>query len=137
MSESAAWTQPVPDEDSAAYWEALRHGVVLFQRCADCGHAQWYFRAMCSQCWSRSLDQVASSGRGSVYSVTTVEQTADPALAAELPFTLALVQLEEGPRVLGRIEGDGAVGIGDPVTATFRDIGEFSLLYFRLAGDVT
>lgn len=134
MSDPIAWTQPIPDEDSAPYWEGLKNGVVLFQRCADCGHAQWYFRAMCARCWSRNIDEVASSGRGTVYSFTTVHQTADAALAAELPFTLALVDLEEGPRVLGRIEGDDAVEIGDAVAATFRDIGEFRLLYFRAEG---
>lgn len=124
------FTQPVPDEDSAPYWEGLRNRRLLVQRCADCGHTQWYFRAMCTACWSRKLEHVQSSGRGVVYSFTEVHQTADAALQAELPYTLALVDLEEGPRVLGRIE-EGTVAIGDAVGASFRDIGESTLLYFK------
>ena len=131
MSEPIAFTQPVPDEDSAPYWAGLRNGVLLVQRCAACGAAQWYFRAMCANCWSRDLAHEASSGRGTVYSFTEVYQTADLALQEELPFTLALVELEEGPRVLGRVDG-GPVAIGGDVTATFRDIGDTTLLCFRL-----
>jgi uncharacterized protein len=128
-----AFTQPIPDDDSLPYWEALRRHELLFQRCGACGHAQWYFRAMCAACWSRDLERVAASGAGTVYSFTEVHQSADPALQAELPFTLALVELAEGPRVLGRIE-EGTVAIGDAVMASFRDIGEWTLLTFRPTG---
>lgn len=134
MTEGTAFVTPLPDPDSERYWAALREGIVLYQRCAACGHAQLYFRAVCKRCWSRELEDTPASGRGTVYSFTVMHQTSDPALAAETPFVLALVDLEEGPRVLGRVEADpDAVTVGASVSATFRDIGEATLLYFALA----
>lgn len=126
---------PVPDADSEAFWEGLRQGVLLYQRCAACGHAQLYFRAMCRACWSRSLEAVPASGQGTVYSFTIVHQVGRPALDAETPFTLVLVDLDEGPRVLARLAADaGATAIGDRVRAGFRAVGGFNLLEFERGG---
>lgn len=126
---------PEPDADSLPYWTALRERRVVVQRCRGCGHAQLYFRAICTACWSRDLEAAPAAGSGTVYSFTIVHSVGEPALAAELPYALALVELDEGPRVMTRIEGDPeTVGIGDRVEATFRDIGEQTLLYFRQDG---
>ncbi len=132
-SEAASIPVPEPDGDSQPYWEALKQRRVLFQRCRGCGQAQLYFRAVCRNCWSRDLENVEAAGTGTVYSYTIVHSVGEPALAAELPYALALVELAEGPRVMTRIEGNPeAVEIGQAVVATFRDISdEFTLLYFR------
>lgn len=122
---------PTPDADSQVYWDNLRKDVLSVQRCVACGRAQLYFRAMCRHCWSRELSVETASGRGTVYSFTVVHQTGHPALNAETPYVLALITLDEGPRVLARIEGDpAAAAIGDRVHATFHDAGDFRLLYF-------
>lgn len=132
MSQNSSLPVPIPDSDSEPYWDGLREGILRYQRCQNCEHAQLYFRAMCRRCWSRRLETASSLGRGSVYSFTVVHQTGNAALSRELPFVLALVDLDEGPRVLSRIEADsGRVAIGDRVTATFHDIDGFRLLYFR------
>jgi uncharacterized OB-fold protein len=124
---------PTPDADSTPYWQALREHRVLFQRCAACGHSQLYFRALCRSCWSRDLHEVQAGGTGTVHSLTVCHSVGNPALAAELPYALALVDLDEGPRVMTRIVGEpSSVRIGDRVTATFRDLDEeCSLLYFE------
>ncbi|MBV9749222.1 MAG: Zn-ribbon domain-containing OB-fold protein [Acetobacteraceae bacterium] len=133
-----AYPRPEPDPDSLPYWNALREGRVLVQRCAACGKAQLYFRAICRYCWSRDLTPEQASGTGTVYSYSVVHTVGDPALAAEVPYALAIVELNEGPRVMTRIEGDPeVVRIGDRVRASFRDIGDdVTLLHFtREAAD--
>jgi uncharacterized OB-fold protein len=128
-----AFPKPAPDADSTAYWQALREHRVLFQRCGACGHSQLYFRALCRSCWSRDLHEVQAAGSGTVHSFTICHSVGNRALAAELPYALALVDLDEGPRVMTRIAGEPeSVRIGDRVTATFRDLDdEWSLLYFE------
>ncbi|WP_373069407.1 Zn-ribbon domain-containing OB-fold protein [Gemmatimonas sp.] len=122
---------PKPDADSELFWAALRDEHLLVQRCGACGTAQLYFRAMCSACWSRDLAHEQSPGHGMVYSFSVVHQIGQPALRAEVPYALALVDLDEGPRVLSRVVGDpDAVQIGQRVTATFRHFSEHTLLYF-------
>lgn len=132
-SHKPEYPRPEPDPDSRPYWDALREHRVLFQHCRACGNAQLYFRVVCRVCWSRDLEQLQAAGSGSVYSYSVVHSVGDPALAAELPYALAIVELDEGPRVMTRIEGDpDVVRIGDRVQATFRDIGgDFTLLHFR------
>jgi uncharacterized OB-fold protein len=124
---------PTPDADSAPYWEALREHRVLFQRCGACGNSQLYFRALCRSCWSRDLHEVQAAGTGTVHSFTICHSVGNAALAAELPYALALVDLDEGPRVMTRIAAEPeSVRIGDRVTATYRDLDdESSLLYFE------
>ena len=125
--------QPEPDGDSEPYWQALREKRVVVQRCRSCGEHQLYFRAICRHCWSREVEAVDAKGSGTIYSFTIVYTVGEPALAAEVPYALAIVELDEGARVMTRIEGDpDRVRIGDPVVATFRGIGDgVNLLYFR------
>ena len=129
--------KPVPDPDSEPYWNALKEERLLVQRCRDCGETQLYFRAVCRSCWSRDVEEVEASGKGTVYSYSISYSVGDPALKAELPYAIVMVDLEEGARVLSRLDGDpDAVRIGDAVVATFRRIDdEATLLHFRPAGD--
>lgn len=90
------------------FWEAAERHELAIQRCDACGTHQFYPRPFCLACYSDSVRWVTASGRGTVYSHTTV-------LMAEPAYTLALIDLEEGPRMLAGIAGD-AVEIGDPVT---------------------
>jgi uncharacterized OB-fold protein len=126
---------PIPDSDSERYWAALSHGKVTYQRCERCGAKQLYFRALCRECWSSDLVIETSAGNGTVYSYTVLNNVGNPVLAREAPLIIALVDLDEGPRVLGRIE-DAAdlVQIGARVGPTFRqlDAGP-TLLHFHLA----
>ena len=111
-------SRPVPWD--AEFWLNTAAGVLSIQHCRDCRRLQHYPRPACSTCLSTDLKFVPVSGRGSVYSFTVVRQPADPAFAGEVPYALVDVLLEEGPRLLSRIDG-GADGlqIGDAVTVTF------------------
>jgi uncharacterized OB-fold protein len=71
---------------------------LLIQRCASCGHHQYYPRPICLACQATDLALVEASGRGRLYSFTVVHRSVNPRFQA--PYTVALVDLEEGPRLL-------------------------------------
>lgn len=87
-------------------------------------------RGLCPHCWSDKLEWVESSGRGTVYSVTTVHRAPTPVFSSNTPYVIALVDLDEGPRMFANVIGDGArgVAIGDRVEVTYEDRGEGALV---------
>lgn len=105
------------DPTTAEYWAAARGGRLLLQCCADCGHHQFYPRPFCLACESREVRWREAGGHGLVYSMTTVRIPVTPALTP--PYVLALVDLDEGPRLLTNIVG--ACGIGDRVRIGWAD----------------
>ena len=126
---------PIPDETTAFYWAAARDGRLEVQRCACCGSWRFPPTIACPSCQSEDLVPTPVSGRGSVYSFTVVRQAFDPAYAAELPYVVALVELEEDPnvRILTNIVGaePSAITVGMPVEVTFEDRDGAALPVFR------
>jgi uncharacterized OB-fold protein len=92
-----------PDHGTQAWWDATREGKFLVQRCAGCDHRQHYPRNLCTACGGTDLTYDEASGRGQIYSHTTVRRAPHPAF--EAPYVVALVRLEEGPVVLSNITG--------------------------------
>ena len=81
------------------YRRYLESGELGFQRCAGCGAAVFYPRVLCPVCGSAELAWETSSGRGTVYATTAVyRRDADP-------YNVVLVDLEEGFRMMSRVEG--------------------------------
>lgn len=116
---------PVVNADSAPYWEGARDNKLLLQRCSDCGTLRFFPRYLCTECGSDNTDWVEAAGRGTVHSFTVVHRAAFPEFQAQTPYVVALVDLEEGPRMMSNIVGDDAleVEIGDAVTVEFEDRG--------------
>jgi uncharacterized OB-fold protein len=92
-----------PSESTKDYEEGLLAGVLRVQRCEVCGLAQLYPRILCVHCGAQSLRWEEASGKGSIYSYTVVRRAPSPEFADDVPYALALVDLDEGPRVLARI----------------------------------
>lgn len=103
-----------PNAETKPFWDGISAGELRLQRCADCSRAVFYPRVVCPHCFSDRLSWFTASGTGTVYSCTVARRPAGE-FAAQAPFTLALIDLEEGPRMLSRITGDGQCGIGDQV----------------------
>jgi len=121
---------PVPDRETAPFWEAAREGRLRIQRCRGCGRTVFYPRSLCPHCHSAELEWVDCSGRGSVYSFTVVQRTSEE-FKAELPFIVGLVELEEGVRMMARLEvAEPAVGMS--VEVWFERVSdELSLPHFK------
>ncbi len=118
-------TTPLPapriGPDGAAFWQGANRGELLLQRCTDCGRARYFPSLVCPDCGSDAAEWVAASGRGSVYSFTIVHRAPSQAFRGRVPYVIALVDLDEGPRMMANIIGDDAlsVAVGDPVTVDF------------------
>jgi uncharacterized OB-fold protein len=112
---------PVVNADSRPYWEGAREGKLLLQRCGDCGTLRFFPRYLCTACGSDRTEWAEASGRGTVHSFTIVHRAAFPEFQARTPYVVALVDLEEGPRIMTNIVGDDAlaVSIGDAVVVEF------------------
>lgn len=105
------------DPSAQVFWEAAGEERFLLQHCLDCGAVQHYPRAFCVRCMSDHIDWRDASGLGVVYSQTTVRIPLDASL--DQPYVVAIVQLEEGPRLLTHLV-DGALEIGSPVRLRWR-----------------
>jgi len=112
---------PIVNADSAPYWQGAREDRLLLQRCRDCGVLRFFPRYLCTACGSDRVDWTEVSGRGTVHSFTIVHRAAFPEFQARTPYVVALIDLEEGPRMMTNIVGRDAlkVAIGGAVTVTF------------------
>jgi uncharacterized OB-fold protein len=126
---------PVIDHDSAPYWEAAREGRLDIPLCGDCGKHHFYPRAICPYCHSDNLKFDTVSGRGVVHTFTIARRPAGPAFADDVPYVVALIELEEGPRMMSRIQTDDpeTVQIGARVEVTFvKATDEITFPYFKM-----
>lgn len=121
---------PEPNADSRAYWNAARERRLLIRSCKACGTKHFMPRNGCPQCWSEDLEWVESSGHAIVYTFSIVRRAPLPEFAANAPYVVAMVDLDEGPRMYTNIVGASAleVAIGDRVEVSFDDRGDGCLV---------
>jgi uncharacterized OB-fold protein len=110
--------EPYGDPNTYAFWDAARSGRLLIQRCTACGAHQFYGRPFCLACDGEAVEWVPAAGTGTVYSVTTVHVRWYP--EHEPPYQVAVVALDEGPRLTANIVGEAAA-IGDRVAVAWRE----------------
>jgi uncharacterized protein len=91
---------PTPTPETEHFWEGARAGELRLQRCDDCAHVYFPPRPFCPACASRSVSVFAASGRGRLESYVISHR---PHRALEAPYAIALVALEEGPRMMSNI----------------------------------
>lgn len=117
---------PTIDAASAPYWEAARQGRLLIAQCATCGRVHHYPRPFCPHCWSEDVHPVQASGAGILYTYSVVYVNDLAPFKERLPYVAAIVELDEGPRLMTTIENIEperlAVGMG--VTAVFRPVND-------------
>jgi uncharacterized OB-fold protein len=122
----SALPQPEPNGDSRPYWDAAAQGRLVIRACKACGALHFMPRNQCPQCWSDRLEWVDSKGQGTVYSLSTLHRAPSPAFGANTPYVIAMVDLDEGPRMFANIVGEGALqaAIGERVEVVFEARGE-------------
>jgi uncharacterized OB-fold protein len=121
---------PVPDAVTQPFWDGVAEGVLRLQRCRACGRHVFYPRAVCPHCGSGDLAWVEASGAGAVHAFTVVHR-APAEYRPDVPYVVALVDLEEGVRMMTRLVDvePAAVRVGMPVEAAIQ--GEPRLPCFR------
>ena len=126
-----------PTEISRFFWDAAKEHRLVFQRCRLCGTRVFYPRDICPgpQCFGiGTLDWVESTGKGRVYSYTISYQPAHPAFADDVPYVIAIIEMDEGWRMDTNIINidPKEVRIGMPVEVIWDDVTpEFSLPKFQ------
>lgn len=137
MSDVAVVAKPrmVISPRTQAFWDAADEGRLLLQHCAYCGHTQHYARPLCVSCWSDAVSWHESAGRGAVWAFTVIHVPGHPAWKSATPYVVAVVELDEGPRIATNIVDidPSDVSIGMRVLMTplrDPDVGQ-TLLVFR------
>lgn len=118
---SPATPLPRPTSLSKPFWDACREGRLTVQKCTACDTLTFIPQPCCGNCLSENLEWVESSGRGTLYSFTTVYRPQQPAF--EVPYTVVVVELEEGYYMLSNLRGvePEDVKIGLPLEVVFEE----------------
>lgn len=129
---------PIVDPDTEPFWHAAREHKLLVKRCAECGQAHFYPRELCPHCHSDAVSWLEAKGSGEIYSFTVARRGAGPAFQSDAPYVVAVVQLDEGCRMMTNIVGTppDEVRIGQRVEVSYEEVtADITLPKFRLAGE--
>jgi uncharacterized OB-fold protein len=113
---------PAPTELTEPFWAGGLSGQLRLQQCADCGHIRYPISTICPRCLSPESAWTAVSGHGTVQSYIVFERAYHDAWADQVPYVVALIELDEGPVLISNVVGaePSAVRVGQPVTAVFQ-----------------
>jgi uncharacterized OB-fold protein len=113
---------PKPTPETQSFWDAANRGELQLQRCSECSRTYFPPRPFCPACASRSVEEFAASGEATLYSYVIVHRGPK---GWDIPYSLAVVELAEGPRMMTNIVGcpqtPEALQLDMPLTVTFED----------------
>jgi len=99
------------------FWDGCAAGEIRVRRCDACGAVQTFPQEICPGCSSHAIAWHPSGGQGTVYSLTVVTRAPTDAFRPLVPYTIVLVDLDDGPRMMAH--GASGLAIGERVRATF------------------
>lgn len=132
------YSKPLPEIDdiNRPFWEAMHRGELRLQRCKDCRHVWYPAGTNCPKCLSTSFEWGPMSGRGTVWSFIVYHHCWHRGFEKEIPYNVAMIQLEEGPIVITNIVDakNAAIKVGMPVKVVFEPAtDEVTLFKFKPA----
>lgn len=125
---------PFPTPVSEPFWAACRRHELVVQHCVTCDGLAFYPRSTCPSCGSAELAWRRVSGRGTLYTYTVARRPTHRRLAARVPYVVAVVELDEGPRLTSTVldaDPDSLV-IGQRLAVDFEDHDDISFPVFRV-----
>jgi uncharacterized OB-fold protein len=136
------YTKPLPrpeiPEITQPFWDAAKRHELVIPRCPSCNRYFWYPREACPHCLQPGWEWAAVSGKGRLHTFTIVRQPAHPAFNLDVPYVYAVVQLDEGVRMISNVVECAIpddVRVDMPLEATFDDVtDEWTLVKFRPSG---
>ena len=112
--------EPPESEAAGPFWAATRERRLVLQWCRSCDRPVHFPRDACPSCLGTDLEFRPASGRGTVYAGSVMPKPANPMMAGREPYAVALVDLDEGVRMMSNIVGVDAdsvhVGMGVRIT---------------------
>ena len=135
MNDRPSIKAPQIDASTQEFWDAARRGVLRIKHCNACGANHYYPRPFCPKCWSTNVDWLDAAGTGTLYTYSVVHSNDLPAFRDRVPYVVAIVDLDEGPRMETNIVDcpPDELRVGMRVTVAFEDEGEIVLPRFRPA----
>ena len=134
-------TRPLPnpnEADTRAFWEGTKDKELRYQKCDDCSTVIFYPRRHCTGCLGNNLSWQTASGQGTVYSYSVVRQSYHPFFRGRVPYAVAWIDLDEGPRLLSNVVGVedplNEVQIGQRVEVEWEEHENLSIPLFRPVG---
>jgi len=117
---------PQPDDLSRPFFEGAQCGELMIQRCGECLASLAPGSRACTECLGERLEWARASGKATLHTFAIMHQRYHPAFFDELPYNIAVVELEEGPRLNTTITGtpNDALRVGMSLVVTFEDVGE-------------
>ena len=116
---------PTPTPETKHYWDGAKDGKLILQKCNDCSDNYFPPRPFCPKCGSRSVQEFQASGKGSLYSYV-INHLPSPGFTP--PFAIAVVELEEGPRLMSNIveceQTPEALELDMPLEVTFEKLND-------------
>lgn len=122
-------TRPIPEPtpETQHFWDGTLVGELRLQRCDRCSNVYFPPRPFCPKCASRSVQVFAASGRATLHSYV-INQRAAPGSGFEAPYSIAVVELEEGPRMMSNIvdspQTPEALVLDMPVQVVFEQLSD-------------
>jgi uncharacterized protein len=115
---------PRESSSSRPFWEATRQERLVLPFCPACDACFWYPRPFCPRCLADELDWRAAAGTAVVHALTVMHQPGPGRDRADGPYTVAIVELTEGVRMLTNLVGaaPGEISVGDAVTVTWHEV---------------
>lgn len=128
---TSGYNGPVPqaDDESREFYEGARRHELMLMRCKGCGSWRLPSRPRCPDCWSTDTEWTRASGRATLYSFGVMHQKF-PGFEGDAPYQYAIVELEEGPRIVSNVVGvaDGEMRVDMPLVACFDDVADDATL---------
>lgn len=94
---------PFPDSDGQLFWDGCARQELRLQWCGNCGTPRFPPSPLCPACLSGAYDWRVASGMGRIYSFVVVREPLNPAFAGDLPYVVAIIELDEGPHMISNV----------------------------------
>ena len=125
---------PVSTFDTEIFYNGCKEKKLLFQKCKNCSHIIWPNSLFCPKCYNNNLDLIESEGYGTIYTFTIFRVAFHKAFKDKLPYTVAVIELDEGPKLVSNIVDTplNEVKIGKKVEVTWDSYGNTFLPKFKV-----
>jgi uncharacterized OB-fold protein len=96
---------PVPSEDSRPFWSAAKNHALCLQQCPACRAVRFPPAPVCPECTALAGEWTNLKGRGKIFSFVIFHRAFHKAFEGDVPYAVAVVELDEGPRLISNIIG--------------------------------